>query len=213
MDWRQAGKDRFRRGMIPVGRIIVRTGITANHITSLGVILSAVSGYFLYHCRWHTGLLFLVLGACCDFLDGAVARAAGSTVKAGAFIDSTLDRYAELFVYGGLLGCFVQRGMTAASLGVFLAVGGSLLVSYTRARAEGLGFACAGGFAQRPERIILLCLGLIFGDRVLVWIIWIIAITSHLTAVYRFLSVLQTARSQERETRGTGQRGIPDDRG
>ena len=211
MDWRQAGKDRFRHGMLPVGRMILKTGISANQITVFGVLLSAVSGYFLYHCRWNTGLLFLILGACCDFLDGAVARAKGSSGKSGAFIDSTLDRYAELFVYGGLLGCFAKQGMTTASLGVFLAIGGSLLVSYTRARAEGLGFTCAGGFAQRPERIILLCLGLIFGGRVLLWSIWIIAVTSHLTAIYRFISVLQSARSQERETRGIGERRDSDD--
>ena len=202
----QAGKDRFRHGMLPVGRMILKTGISANQITVFGVLLSAVSGYWLYQGRWHIGLIFLVLGACCDFLDGAVARAKGSTGKVGAFIDSTLDRYAELFVYGGLLGYFVNEGMTGASLGVFLAIGGSLLVSYTRARAEGLGFPCAGGFAQRPERIILLCLGLIFGGRVLLGSIWFIAVTSHLTAIHRFISVLQTARGQEREARGNGER-------
>ncbi len=189
MDWRQTGKEHFRRGVLPLGRGLQRRGVTANQLTIAGAVLSLLSGGALFGCHRGLGLLFLLLGGCCDFLDGAVARAGGTANRFGAFLDSTLDRYAEMFVYVGLLGCFLRQGLEGASVGVMLALGGSFLVSYTRARAESLGFSCSGGFAQRPERIVILAIGLALGPRVLIWAVWFIAVISHVTALQRMLAV------------------------
>jgi len=186
-------KERFRARVAPMGRLLVRIGITADQITWLGAALSLASGFLIYRCDLKSGLLFLALGGCCDFLDGAVARASGKTCRFGAFLDSTLDRYSEMFVYVGLVGCFFRQGSSVAALGAALALGGSFLVSYTRAKAEGLGYQCAGGLAQRPERLVLLGLGLLAGIRFLPYVVWLVALLSHVTAIQRMITVQRSS--------------------
>jgi len=191
-------KQQFRRGLEPLGTSLVRAGITANQVTAAGVVLSLASGVALYFGRFQLGLLFLALGGCSDFIDGAVARAGNTVSRFGAFLDSTLDRYSETFLYVGLMGCFMRCGEIVAAMAAAVALAGSLLVSYTRARAEGLGYECSEGVAQRPERLVLLGIGLLLGVAVLRWTVGIIAIASHLTVVQRMILVGRHARSDER---------------
>lgn len=187
-------KERFRRGVEPLGAALARAGISANQVTAAGAIMSLAAGMALYGGRLRLGLLLVIVGGCCDFIDGAVARAGNTASRFGAFLDSTLDRYGETFLYVGLAGWFMRSGEQLAALASVGALAGSLLVSYARARAEGLGFACSGGVAQRPERLVLLGVGLLLRGSVLSWMIWLIAGLSHVTVVQRMVAVNRQSR-------------------
>src|SRR5690242_499071 len=121
-------------------------------------------------------------------LDGAVARATGAVSTFGGFLDSTLDRYSEVVVYLGLLLYFLDRpeARTGAIL-TFLATIGALLISYARARAEAAGFTASVGLVARPERVLILALGLLIGKPI--WALWILAFATHLTALTRIFHV------------------------
>jgi CDP-diacylglycerol--glycerol-3-phosphate 3-phosphatidyltransferase len=191
-------KQWFRGCLTPLGASLVRAGITANQVTAAGAVLSLASGVSLLRGEFRIGLLFLVAGGCCDFIDGAVARAGNTVSRFGAFLDSTLDRYSEIFLYVGLMGCFIRRGELPTAMAAGLAMAGSLLVSYARARAEGLGYECNEGVAQRPERLVVLGIGLLLGTDALRWAIWLIAGASHVTVVQRIIAVSRRAREDAR---------------
>lgn len=180
-------KNQARMGMEPVGQALARTGISPNVLTTVGCLLNfGVAAVIAFGSLSIGGVLILVAGAF-DMLDGALARAAGRTTTFGAFLDSTLDRYSEAAIF---LGVFVEgalRGDLQVQLLAYAAAIGSLMVSYARARAEGLGLRNSVGILQRPERVILLGVGLIFGLEV--YALWILAILTNLTALHRILHV------------------------
>ncbi len=195
-------RDPVYRIIDPVTQALVRWGVHPNTISSIG-FLSTVGAGYLYHLdrvRW-AGLLILV-GGVLDIFDGRVARESGLASKFGAFYDSTMDRLSEIVVFLGLLSLYNQYGAELADVWmvyvIFLAMGGSLMVSYTRSRAEALGLDCDVGFMQRAERVVLLGLGsLLFG---LMWdglilkiIIVILAVTTILTAGQRMVWVYKNA--------------------
>jgi CDP-diacylglycerol---glycerol-3-phosphate 3-phosphatidyltransferase len=133
-------------------------------------------------------------------IDGAVARATGTTSRLGGFLDSTLDRYSEVVVYVGVL--IYLLGTDDAELGavlVLLSATGALLISYARARAEAAGYNATVGLAARTERVILLALCLVLGRPL--WALWVLAAVTHLTALTRILHVWRLA---QREDAGTG---------
>ena len=148
-------------------------GVTPNMVTSIGLLgniaAAVVVGYAGY--RSLTGPMdwgLLTLGGALiigfslfDMLDGQVARLGGMISKFGAFFDSVLDRYCEFATVGAVAYLLLCRGWDVAALLTFLALMGSLLVSYTRARGEGLGVVCKIGFMQRPERVVVTALSLI----------------------------------------------------
>jgi CDP-diacylglycerol--glycerol-3-phosphate 3-phosphatidyltransferase len=176
-----------RLGLEPVGLALARTGVSPNVLTTFGCLMNfgvaAVIGLGYLNVG---GLLILVAGAF-DMLDGALARAAKRTTTFGAFLDSTLDRYSEAAIF---LGVFVEAALRAdleVQLLTYAAAIGSLMVSYARARAEGLGLRSSVGIFQRPERVILLGLGLIFGFEV--YALWVLAILTNVTALHRILHV------------------------
>ena len=129
-------------------------------------------------------------------LDGAVARITGKSSRFGALLDSTVDRFSEGVLFIGLLAYYVERGSYQEVILVGAAMVGSFMTSYVRSRAEGLGLKCEVGIFTRPERVILLAIGLIF-DQMLV-ILWILAVLSNLIAVQRLLHVRQQLRKEER---------------
>lgn len=188
----------------PVTRWLVRRRIHPNAITVMGFVLT-VAGAFAYsldHVR-EAGALVL-LGGLCDIFDGRVARVSGLASKFGSFFDSTLDRISEIAMYVGLMTLYNARQLEFIDIWMIyviaLAMGGSLMVSYTRAKAESLGFDCSVGLMQRGERILLLGLGsLFFGlawdGMVLTAIIVIVAALTNATAVQRIFWVYK---------RGTG---------
>lgn len=138
-----------------------KIGATPNHLTLAGAGLSILSALLIPFSPFLGGLL-LVAASSLDSLDGTLARSNGQATSAGAFLDSVVDRFSEFFV---LLGCWVRlvrMGMGGwAAFAVFWALQGSLMVSYSRARAEGLGFRLKGGFFERPERVLAVCAALL----------------------------------------------------
>ena len=185
-------KANVRRRAIPIGRGLSRLGITPNFLTVTGCLLNfGVGAVLAFGYDLIGGVLVLVVGAF-DMLDGALARATNRSTRFGAFLDSTLDRYSEAAVFLGILASAATRGDVAIVLLTYTAAVGSLMVSYARARAEGLGLSCEVGMLQRPERIILLGLGLIFGLTLPALVI--LAVLTNVTAIQRILHVRGIAR-------------------
>jgi CDP-diacylglycerol---glycerol-3-phosphate 3-phosphatidyltransferase len=182
-----ANKDRARRAVAPLVRVLARLGLTPNMLTLAGSLLNAGVGVVLAAGYVQIGGALLIFTSAFDLLDGALAKATGKGSKFGAFLDSTLDRYSEAFVLLGLLWLSVQRGLQLNIFLIYIVIVGSLLVSYTRARAEGLGLECRVGWFGRPERIAVLCLGLILN--VVSLALAILAVLTHVTAVQRMLHV------------------------
>ncbi len=135
--------------------------------------------------------MFLIVSGVCDTLDGSLARSSGKESVFGAFIDSTIDRVAELASFGALIVYYVSRGgggRFAVPL-VVAALAGSFLTSYTRARAEGLGIDCRVGLLERPERVALLVLGLLLGETALFVVIACLAVLTLVTTIQRVVHV------------------------
>ncbi len=202
----QRVKDGFVGLTAPVARVLIRGGVHPNSLTTVGTLVLIAAGVaFGYGAiRWG-GLLLLVSGVF-DILDGQVARQGGKTTTFGAFYDSTLDRVGEGAVFSGLLFYFLTGPLPgelqARAIGAALvALVASLLVSYTRARAEALGVDCKVGIAQRAERILLLGVpALVFGAGpwrpgvLLFWIVVVLAIVSAITVIQRVVHVARVAR-------------------
>src|SRR5919198_1157798 len=180
-------------------RAIGRSPLTPNMVTVVGLALTFFAGALaaIGQLRW-AGLMLIVAGTC-DILDGALARSTNKSYPYGAFLDSTLDRYSEGAVYLGLAAYFVsvdgpwQRWLVLATL---LALAGSFLVSYVRARAQSLGFACKSGLFQRPERVVVTVIGLLLGGWWLYGIVFLLAIVTNITALQRIREVWLQGRAQ-----------------
>ncbi len=212
-------RDPVYRIIDPVVRFLIRTRIHPNSISSFGVLVTMGAGYLYHldHVRW-AGLLVLV-GGVVDIFDGRVARESGLESKFGSFYDSTLDRVSEVVVFLGLLSLYNQYGREMADVWmvyvIYLAMGGSLLVSYTRARAEALGLDMNVGLMQRAERVVLLGLGsLLFGlmwnGLVLKIIIIVLAVTSLITAGQRIYWVYKHAAGVPLDRVGPGSADKPE---
>ncbi len=156
-------------------------------ITLFGIFLSFIGGWLVGMGRLGLGALVLIISGLSDAVDGSLARSQGKTTLFGAFIDSTGDRVSELVYFIGIV--FYYFGKTPVNnLMIFfslIALAGSFLTSYARARAEGLGLDCSVGLLERPERVALLITGLIFGGIVLEVIIVVLAVLSVLTFIQR----------------------------
>jgi CDP-diacylglycerol--glycerol-3-phosphate 3-phosphatidyltransferase len=176
--------------VVPLARVLAGWGVTANSLTIAGVILNAgVAVAIAVGAVPASGVLLLAANAL-DMLDGAVARASGRASPFGAFLDSTLDRYAESVVFVGLLVWFSSQGNLRGELLTVVALVGSLMVSYTRARAEGLGLDGEVGILARPGRIIVLAAGLILAavpgwSWVVEAVVGLLALLTNLTAAQR----------------------------
>jgi CDP-diacylglycerol--glycerol-3-phosphate 3-phosphatidyltransferase len=183
----------------PFVDIIVRLHVHPNHFTILGLIASIIGAIFYAKHDIRLGGLFILLGGISDIIDGKVARKTGLSSKFGALFDSSLDRYAELFMFLGVAIYFVQKDYSITSIMVFLALGGSMMVSYVRARAESLGYECQVGIMQRPERIVFLGISSLIHSWVLVVAIWMIAILANFTAIQRMYHVWTLERAEKEQ--------------
>jgi CDP-diacylglycerol--glycerol-3-phosphate 3-phosphatidyltransferase len=203
-------KDAFVRLMGPLVRVLVRAGVHPNVLTTTGTLIVGGAGVAFGFGEIRLGGALLLFAGLFDILDGQVARQGGMVTTFGAFYDSTLDRVGESAVFAGLAIYFERGGVPASreTLAVGLALGAlamSLLVSYTRARAEGLGLEATVGIAARAERIFLLgAPALLFGPgkngALLFWIVAILALATAITVVQRVLHVRRTAGSAPRPT-------------
>ncbi|CAA9211647.1 MAG: CDP-diacylglycerol--glycerol-3-phosphate 3-phosphatidyltransferase [uncultured Acidimicrobiales bacterium] len=187
---------RFRHGVDkrtgPVAVVVRRTGLTADHLTVLGLVMAVAAAVTIGSGRLLLGLVLFVLSAIPDLLDGPVAKASGTASVRGAFFDSTADRVTDALVLGGIAWHLQDaRGGHWAML-AFAVLGVSTLVSYQRAKAESLGFDARGGLMERAERIIALCLGLLV-PVLLVPVLWVMLALTAVTAVQRFVKVWRQA--------------------
>ena len=183
---------RIRGFTLGIGRVLARLGLSANVLTVVGLLLNVGVAVVIAAGQPAWGGALLLVASAFDMLDGAVARATDSITRFGGFLDSTLDRYSEAVVFGGVLVYLL--GTDDAEIGavlVFVATVGALLISYARARAEAAGFSASVGLVARPERVILLALCLLIGQPL--WALWALAITTHLTALTRILHVWRLA--------------------
>jgi phosphatidylglycerophosphate synthase len=183
-------KSRSRRVLDPAVSALVAWRVHPNTLTLVGLGAAVVAGLVVARGSLRGGAVWLLVSGLFDVLDGGVARRIGRPTARGAFLDSTLDRYAEgAFLLGLAWYASARAGSIALLLAVLSVLLGSLLVSYTRARAEGLGTTCTVGLMERPERfgaIILICL---LGGVALVPLLWILSVLIHGTAVHRIVHV------------------------
>jgi CDP-diacylglycerol--glycerol-3-phosphate 3-phosphatidyltransferase len=188
----------------PLGQSLKRTGLRADHVTLAGLVLAALTAVSVAAGQLRLGLLLIVLTGLCDTLDGAVAKAAGTSSTRGAFFDSVADRVSDALLFGGVAWYLAstQPGTLVMLPVAVLAV--SSLVSYQRAKAESLGLAAKGGLMERAERIILLAFGLLF-DALLVPVLVVLLALTAFTAVGRFAKVWSQA-SVERPKRARARR-------
>ena len=199
---------RFRSGVDkrtgPIAVVVERTGLSADHLTVLGLVFAVATAVAIGSGHLLLGLLLLGLSAVPDLLDGPVAKAAGTASVRGAFFDSTADRVTDALVLGGIAWYLqdVRGGHWAMLPFAVLAV--STLISYLRAKAESLGFDAKGGLMERAERIIALSLGLLV-PALLVPVLWVMVVLTSVTAVQRFVKVWRqatVARAAELAERG-----------
>ena len=176
----------------PVGVTLTRTRITPDHLTIVGLVFSIAAAVVIGAGYLRIGLLLVIAAALPDLLDGALAKASNVSSQRGAFFDSTVDRLTDSIMLGGVAWYLADtRGGTAAVL-PFAVLAESSLISYQRAKAESLGLQAKGGLMERAERIVVLCIGLLF-DSGLYWVMWAMLVLVSLTAVQRFVKIWRQA--------------------
>jgi CDP-diacylglycerol--glycerol-3-phosphate 3-phosphatidyltransferase len=175
----------FMRTLGPLVRLFTKWGVSPNSLTLSGVIITffATIAFFLQSPR--LGGFLVLLGGLCDAIDGSLARNSGKATRFGALLDSSVDRYAEFAMLFGIGGYFLMTQDYLNSAGTFLALCGSFMVSYTRARAESLGLSAKVGVMQRPERIVFLGAGALIHPIALAIAIWMVAVFANVTALQR----------------------------
>jgi CDP-diacylglycerol--glycerol-3-phosphate 3-phosphatidyltransferase len=181
---------------------MVAARVHPNLVTTLGFAVTVGAGVLFHMDHVRTAGLAVLIGGILDIFDGQVARKSSLASKFGSFYDSTLDRISEVVVYLGLLSLYNRYQADAMDITmiylILLAMAGSLMVSYTRARAEALGLDCRVGFMQRPERIVLLggaslAFGLMWEGKAISIVIIVVALLTNVTAIQRIVWVQRRA--------------------
>ena len=184
----------FKWVLDPLGGFLNRLGLTPNMVTGLGLLGNTIGAIYLARGEMLTGGLWIALMTPVDALDGTMARLRGESSDFGAFVDSVSDRYSELIIYGGLLYHFLVRGELLGGMLTFGAAAGSVLVSYVKARAEGLGYEAKVGLLTRAERYLVLAPSLIFNQLNIG--LGILALFANITALQRVWYVRQHAHAK-----------------
>jgi CDP-diacylglycerol--glycerol-3-phosphate 3-phosphatidyltransferase len=182
----------FSQVLNGIGGFLNNLGIRPNVITLSGLFGNFISAALIAmgYLTWG-GLLAMIIWPL-DALDGTMARLRGEDSKYGSFIDSTTDRYSEIAIYGGLMIHFIRNDQWLGIVLAYLALTGSLMVSYTRAKAESLGFTAKNGWFSRAERYIVLMPGIIFRRPDIS--LWVLAVMTYVPALQRFLIVRRQSR-------------------
>ncbi|MCK4537608.1 MAG: CDP-alcohol phosphatidyltransferase family protein [Candidatus Krumholzibacteria bacterium] len=193
-------RDRLRGLLDPVVALCSYMGISPMGVTLFGIFFSFIGAIYVANGKLFAGGIILIISGLADTIDGSLARSQGKVTTFGAFIDSVGDRVSEMAYFTGLVFYFMRYGQsdfTRYGQGngtlvffVLAALAGSFLTSYTRARAEGLGLECTVGVLERPERVALMIVGLIFGRVVLTAVIVFLAAMS----IFTFLQRVQHIR-------------------
>jgi len=176
-------------------RPLHRLGVPPDLLTIMGLVTTLGAAALLAFGYQRPGGVVIIPASILDALDGALARLGGKTTPYGAFLDSTLDRWGEIALYLGLLYYYSQRAARRETILIYLTIAGSLMVSYTRARAEGLGIECRVGLFTRLERLLTLIAGLLL--QLMPWALGVLAFFTNLTAVQRLWHVRQKTRKRD----------------
>ncbi len=172
------------RGIInPIARFISWTGISPDGVTLVGFLLTVAVGILLSQSYVRLAGALLIIAGIFDALDGTLARLLNRVTPFGAFFDSTMDRFSEATIFLGILIHFQKQGASTEVILAYIAIVGSLMVSYTRARAEGIGISVRGGFLTRFERAVIMTTAMIFNQLTLA--LWILAPLTNFTALQR----------------------------
>jgi CDP-diacylglycerol---glycerol-3-phosphate 3-phosphatidyltransferase len=178
----------------PLASLLLWCRITPNQVSLGGILLNLVSAVLILRGELAlAGIVYLLAGGL-DMLDGALARLAKMSSRFGAFLDSTADRISEGVVFAAIAYYFARHGLPVDAALTVLALLGSLLVSYTRARAEGLGLECKVGIVTRAERVVLIALGLLFG--LLPVAIYLLVFLTGFSATQRIVHTLRQLHPQ-----------------
>ncbi len=186
----------FHPILLPCARFLGNLGLSPNALSLIGMLAFIVAAFLLALGHPIACAIVLIVFGPLDVLDGTLARDSGQESDYGAFLDATLDRYEEFFIYAGLLYYLIgvlHEGAMSAVL-VLTALSGSYFVSYARAKAEALGYECSVGILTRFERIVLFIIGILTG-----WInpiLIIISILSFITTIQRMIVVAKQAKSE-----------------
>lgn len=189
----------FKGILDPIGTFLNRVGLTPNAITLLGLVGTTFGAYILSQGKMTTGGIVLLLSVLVDALDGTMARLRGESSDFGGFVDSVSDRYAEFITFGGILYFFLSQENYSGVIVTFAATAGSVLVSYVKARAEGLNFTAKVGVLTRVERYIVLIPLLIFNQPFVAVIL--IALLGNFTALQRIVYVRAQGHERMRKAR------------
>jgi len=184
----------FMWAIDPAVRISLRLGLTPDFYNFAGLFMGGLSGVFIARGSLELGGWAIALGGVCDILDGRIARLTGVASAYGDFVDSTFDRFVEVFAFLGFV--VLLRARAYGPLLAAAAMAGSILVSYTRARGEALGVTCSGGLMQRGERLVIMCLVCLIDPAVasrlgqpeataIEWMLGLMALTTFATAAHR----------------------------
>lgn len=183
----------------PIVSPLAAAGVTPDMISVLGFAGNVLAGALAAGGQLLPAGAVMLTFSALDLLDGALARKTGAVTRFGAVFDSVLDRLSEAAVLGGLLFHYTETGGHTTEIVLsYVAVVGSIMVSYVRARAEGEGLTLREGLFTRAERVILLGGALIIGHGVVLWALWILAVLAHVTALQRVATVWQRLRAETR---------------
>ncbi len=176
----------------PIGALLRKTRLTPDHLTIMGLLVGIAAAVAIGFGRLWLGLALVILAALPDLLDGALAKASGTSSQRGAFFDSTVDRVTDSLLLGGIGWHFALTEDPRLVLLPFAVASISSVISYQRAKAESLGIEAKGGLMERAERIIAILIGLAF-NVLLIPILWIMLVLTSITAIQRFWKVWNAA--------------------
>lgn len=186
---------RFKDKVVkPIARFLIRLRIRPTGLNLLGLILGIIGSIFLALGDFKISLLILLFAGLADALDGTVARELGIESPFGTFLDATLDRYVDSGIFIGISIYYIGLNNQFMMIVTLIALVGAYVTSYTAAKASSLGINRYIGFLGRPQRVILLLVGIVF-PKILSIIIWILAILGNLTAIYRIVFYLKALQS------------------
>ena len=180
------------RAVRPLGQLLRRTGLTPDHLTVLGILVGVGAAFAIGAGRLRLGLVLVILAALPDLLDGALAKATDAASQRGAFFDSTVDRLTDAVLLGGVAWYLADAETPHMAVLPFAVMALSSIISYQRAKAESLGLDAKGGLMERAERVVALCIGLLW-EPLLVPVLWVTLVLTAITAIQRFVKVWRQA--------------------
>jgi phosphatidylglycerophosphate synthase len=186
----------FRGFFLPVSRALRRAGVTPNMVTLISLLLGMLVGVFMGLNMIYTSLILGVIMSLSDIIDGQMAKEFGVASKFGGVLDSTVDRYNEFFIFAGFAVRYYFLGRPEWMILCAFAFLGSAMISYVRARAEAAGLECKVGFLQRPERLALMGICVLFRSIGIDVVLVFLAFSTHVTVITRLLHVYRQGRFQ-----------------